>query len=289
MRFARELIEKLREEKDEAKRNHLLDVLETQLDREEEEKLNLRFRLKEANDLLAPDIDVSEELRKKNEAAYAEIPDEFQTSTDLVECIGYMKDALQDALTRDDGRYEHLVERLVFLAKTEGPSEEWRYIITALEDDPGLRLSYGSGDFTTLLGEKTSMPPRCPVCARYHCQGNYSIHRDGFGVGPEVSICDACGSRPEPTAEEIWERLRDMMLPGGSFESIAIFGDDHLSFSLHRHPEPDDLKRIHEIECEEEQAEVAVLAVFDAETWGVAKLKHEDLMASFIDKNGFPW
>lgn len=38
-------------------------------------------------------------------------------------------------------------------------------------------------------------------------EGHYSIHRDGFGIGPEVPLCDACGSTPEPTCEEIWDRI----------------------------------------------------------------------------------
>ena len=38
-------------------------------------------------------------------------------------------------------------------------------------------------------------------------QGNYGIHRDGFGAGPEVDLCDGCGSKPEPTCEEIWRRI----------------------------------------------------------------------------------
>lgn len=35
----------------------------------------------------------------------------------------------------------------------------------------------------------------------------YAIHRDGFAVGPEVPICNDCGSHPSPTCEEIWSRI----------------------------------------------------------------------------------
>lgn len=35
----------------------------------------------------------------------------------------------------------------------------------------------------------------------------YSIHRDGFEVGPEVPLCNDCGSHPSPTLEEIWSRI----------------------------------------------------------------------------------
>lgn len=38
-------------------------------------------------------------------------------------------------------------------------------------------------------------------------QGNFSIHRDGFGIGPEVALCDACGSTPTPTTGEIWTKI----------------------------------------------------------------------------------
>ena len=48
------------------------------------------------------------------------------------------------------------------------------------------------------------------VCA--YClgpaQGNYAIHRDGEGDGPEVDLCDAHGGFPTPTLGEIWARIR---------------------------------------------------------------------------------
>lgn len=49
-------------------------------------------------------------------------------------------------------------------------------------------------------------PDACSYCEGA-AEGNYTIHRDGFGEGPEVPLCDACGSRPEPTCEAIWERI----------------------------------------------------------------------------------
>lgn len=48
--------------------------------------------------------------------------------------------------------------------------------------------------------------PHCAYCARPSA-GNYAVHRDGFGVGPEVPLCDACGSLPTPTLEDIWARI----------------------------------------------------------------------------------
>lgn len=44
---------------------------------------------------------------------------------------------------------------------------------------------------------------RCAVC-RKKTEGEYSIHRDGFGEGPEVPLCNECGSGEPPTCEEIW-------------------------------------------------------------------------------------
>lgn len=37
----------------------------------------------------------------------------------------------------------------------------------------------------------------------------YTIHRDGMGIGPELPLCRACGSEPEPTCEQVWARLRE--------------------------------------------------------------------------------
>lgn len=46
----------------------------------------------------------------------------------------------------------------------------------------------------------------CAYCGA-PAQGNYSIHRDGFGVGPEVPLCDCCGSSDEPTCSDIWDKI----------------------------------------------------------------------------------
>lgn len=35
----------------------------------------------------------------------------------------------------------------------------------------------------------------------------HSIHRDGFGIGPEVPLCNECGGGSIPTCEEIWKRI----------------------------------------------------------------------------------
>jgi hypothetical protein len=46
----------------------------------------------------------------------------------------------------------------------------------------------------------------CAYCGE-PAEGEYSIHRDGFGIGPEVDLCNEHGSKPTPTCEEIWERI----------------------------------------------------------------------------------
>ncbi len=51
------------------------------------------------------------------------------------------------------------------------------------------------------------MSKQCASCDK-PAQGNHAIHRDGFGDGPEVDLCDACGSKETPTCEEIWENIR---------------------------------------------------------------------------------
>lgn len=52
------------------------------------------------------------------------------------------------------------------------------------------------------------IPYYCAFCGS-HIPGTprFSIHRDGLGIGPEVPLCSGCGAHPEPTAEEIWERI----------------------------------------------------------------------------------
>lgn len=47
---------------------------------------------------------------------------------------------------------------------------------------------------------------KCAYCGSL-AQGNFAIHRDGFGVGPEVDLCDDHGGYETPTCEEIWARI----------------------------------------------------------------------------------
>ena len=49
-------------------------------------------------------------------------------------------------------------------------------------------------------------PLTCAFCGG-PAQGNYSIHRDGFGKGPEVPLCDTHGEPLKPSCAEIWARI----------------------------------------------------------------------------------
>jgi hypothetical protein len=70
----------------------------------------------------------------------------------------------------------------------------------------------------------------CTFCGKL-AEGNYSIHRDGFGEGPEVPLCDGCGGRPTPTEQAIWARIgqSDICLECGE----EIRHDDERKGSYH--------------------------------------------------------
>jgi hypothetical protein len=73
-------------------------------------------------------------------------------------------------------------------------------------------------------------------------QGNHSIHRDGFSVGPEVDLCDACGGRPEPTCEEIWDRIAETPAPeppAQCWGELAVGNGQTLVCALPRHTRGD--------------------------------------------------
>lgn len=48
--------------------------------------------------------------------------------------------------------------------------------------------------------------PACAACGE-PTTGEYSIHRDGYGLGPEVELCDACGAHDGPTCEELFRMI----------------------------------------------------------------------------------
>jgi hypothetical protein len=53
-------------------------------------------------------------------------------------------------------------------------------------------------------------PHECAACGtKIRGKAQYSIHRDGFCIGPEVSLCVACGEDVTPTCEQLWEMIRE--------------------------------------------------------------------------------
>lgn len=47
---------------------------------------------------------------------------------------------------------------------------------------------------------------KCAFCGE-PAEGDHSIHQNGFGEGPEVELCNKCGSQPEPTEVQIWAKI----------------------------------------------------------------------------------
>jgi hypothetical protein len=75
-----------------------------------------------------------------------------------------------------------------------------------------------------VLAPLIEAPPKEDELICVYCegpaQGNYSIHRDGFDEGPEVPLCDKCGSGPTPTCGDIWAKISTIG-PGDGNEWIT--------------------------------------------------------------------
>ncbi len=41
----------------------------------------------------------------------------------------------------------------------------------------------------------------------------HTIHRDGFDDGPEVPLCDDCGSHETPSCDALWRMIAGRRLP----------------------------------------------------------------------------
>lgn len=54
------------------------------------------------------------------------------------------------------------------------------------------------------------MNRQCAYCGK-PAEGNHGCHRDGFCIGPEIDLCDACGGEGPPSLEEIWDRISTMV------------------------------------------------------------------------------
>jgi hypothetical protein len=74
----------------------------------------------------------------------------------------------------------------------------------------------------------------CVFCSQ-PSQGNYTIHRDGLGLGPELPLCDACGEGAEPSCGAIWAKLaadgkrrykRARYYEDGGIFDVEVLSDD---------------------------------------------------------------
>lgn len=56
--------------------------------------------------------------------------------------------------------------------------------------------------------EPTNVIPirSCAACGK-PATGEYTIHRDGLGEGPEVPLCKGCGEGETPAADVIWAMI----------------------------------------------------------------------------------
>lgn len=66
------------------------------------------------------------------------------------------------------------------------------------------------------MPETTTEKPEAELCC--YCgkpaEGNYSINRDDFDVGPTLPLCAAHGSTEWPTYEQIWARIAERRAKG---------------------------------------------------------------------------
>lgn len=88
-------------------------------------------------------------------------------------------------------------------------------------------MSGVTADFVPEFGGHDGTPPDpalidlpCAYCAR-PSEGHFSIHRDGFSAGPDVPLCIACGSQPQPSCDDIWDRIAQVSTPPARRSDLA--------------------------------------------------------------------
>jgi len=121
-------------------------------------------------------------------------------------------EAKQDELEND----YRLTELKVCLEVIQGLSERYTLAIWRIRSSEttvkGMRkglnsLSEISKEFAELSEKAFELSGhKCAYCGNA-AQGNRSIHRDGLGIGPEVDLCDNCGSGSQPSCDQIWDRI----------------------------------------------------------------------------------
>lgn len=76
---------------------------------------------------------------------------------------------------------------------------------TVVETTNG-KICIGYEETKALLAYRDAGGVTCAACDK-PAKGEFAIHRDGFGEGPEVLLCNDCGESVLPTCEELWERI----------------------------------------------------------------------------------
>ncbi len=113
-------------------------------------------------------------------------PDARVVLVDMIRETGWWDTRIRYALSNGDDREECLA---LITWPGETGEHHARLIVQALESSPAEP------------GTKT-----CAFCLG-PAEGEYSIHRDGWGKGPEVDLCDEHGAKLEPTCAKIWARI----------------------------------------------------------------------------------
>lgn len=98
------------------------------------------------------------------------------------------------------GEMQELGERYVKAVRRLKVMETVKGIRKGLAD-----MSAISKEFVELSDKAYEMSGhKCAYCGG-PAQGNFSLHRDGFCQGPQVDLCDNCGSGSTPSCEQIWD------------------------------------------------------------------------------------
>ena len=58
-----------------------------------------------------------------------------------------------------------------------------------------------------------SIETPCAACG-LESEREHSIHRDGFGEGPEVWLCNGCGRDKYPTCPILWAWIAERLAAG---------------------------------------------------------------------------
>lgn len=116
-------------------------------------------------------------------------PDQFQARPEL---LAAMRVALDEARVELLGRRKGVEIELAALG-VDLTTGEW-----AREDFQHTVRTEGN--------EGSKEDSRCAYCGD-PASGDYAVHRDGLGVGPEVPLCAQCVGPGGPSLSVIWDRI----------------------------------------------------------------------------------